>query len=189
MPKQEMTMTAVSPQPHELVEAMYKAEQLDLLHLSLINLIDMVRDGEIDLVLDQDNKTLTQKKLFIEKLINDITSPELKKLLTDRLKNEGVEIFSEKNIGPFLHAIQRTANGCTVVKLTVATTFKEKDLQEMAAILSERIGKQVMLSIKVDTSLIGGVIMQHGSYLSDYTVKTQLDLYRSRWHKAVAEKK
>jgi ATP synthase F1 delta subunit len=168
---------------------MYRAEQLDLLHLTLINLLDMVRDGEIDLVLEQDTKTDQHKNLFIEKLLTDCKSAELKKTLTEHLAADGIDFFREKNLGPFLQAIQHAANACTVVKLTVAVEFKEKDLREMAAVLSERLGKQVVLGIKVDHSLIGGAIIQHGSYLNDYSVKTQLEMYRSRWHKAVAEQK
>ena len=79
----------------------------------------------------------------------------------------------EKGTGQLL--LDRLINWC-----------KEKDIKEMAEVMSQKIGAQVVLSCKVDSSLIGGAIIQHGSYVSDYSLKSQLDLFRSRWHKAVA---
>lgn len=194
MPKPEMAKVTLnqnqerSEQAHALVREIYRSEQLDLLHLAVINLLDMVKDEEIDLVLDQDNKSLQQKKLFLQKLTTSLNTPILQKEFERRIKAEDWEFFREKELGPFLQSIQHAANNCSVVKLTLALEFKESDVKEMSALLSERLGKQAVLSIKVDATLLGGAIVQQGSFQNDYTLKTQLDLYRSKWHKAVIEK-
>lgn len=172
--------------PEALVTSLYRAEQLDLLHLSLISLLDMVRDQEINLVLEQSSKSDQHKKLFLEKLIAGVKSKELAAALTTELKAGNLSFFEEKPFGDFLKAMQDIAHTCVIIRLTVAIAFKEKDIKEMATLMSEKIGAQVVLSCKVDGSLIGGVIIQHGSYVSDYSLKSQLDLFRSHWHKAVA---
>jgi|GEM_PF-6856996 len=190
MPKQPPPQTISSPNEaaHALVQELYQAEQLDLLHLAVINLLDMVKDGEIDLVLEQDNKSTEQKEAFLQKMVGEVRAAGLQKELQKHLDAHDIAFFQEKEFGPFLQTIQYAANGGVVAKLTVAIKFKDKDIKEMAAKFSAKLGKQVVLSIKVDPSLIGGAIIQHGSYLNDYSLKTQLDLYRSRWHRAVADK-
>lgn len=165
----------------ELTKSFFRAEQLDLLHLSLINLLDMVKDGEVDLVLDQDSKSEQQKRLFIDKLIEGVRSQELAAFL----KAQPLDFFREKDFGTFLEAMRKEADTFDIVRLTLAIEFKEPALREMAAVLSEKIGKPVVLSIKVDRTLYGGAIVQHGSYQSDFSLHTQLDIFRSRWHRAV----
>ena len=189
MPKLETPPTTSSPtdEAYTLIGSIYLSEQLDLLHLAVINLLDMVTDQEIDLVLEQENKDDRQKKLFIEKLLQSIRCLPLQKLFQDHLEKNDLHFFQERNFGPFLNALHHAANQCTVVKLTVAIEFKEKDVRDLAVLLSKKIGQQVVLNLKVDKSMIGGAIVQHGSYLNDYSLKTQLDMYRSRWHHAVAE--
>jgi F-type H+-transporting ATPase subunit delta len=174
-------------QAQVLVQEIYRSEQLDILHLAIINLLDMVRDGEIDLVLEQSNKSTEQKELFIKKLVESLKAEGLQKELRKHLAEHDLTFFREKELGPFLQDVQNKANECIVVKVTVAIEFKEKDVKEMAASLSARLGKQVVLSIQVNPTLIGGAIVQHGSFLNDYSLKTQLDLYRSRWQRAVTE--
>lgn len=165
----------------ELTKNFFRAEQLDLLHLSLINLLDMVKDGEVDLLLDQEGKSMKQKRLFIDKLIAGVRSEEL----AEFLRAQSVDFFREKDFGAFLEAMRKEAETFDIVRLTLAIEFKENDLKEMSQLLGEKIGRPVVLSIKVDRNLYGGAIVQHGSYQSDYTVHTQLDLFRSRWHRAV----
>jgi F0F1-type ATP synthase delta subunit len=164
-----------------LTAAFTKAEQLDLLYLSLINLMDMVKDGEVDLVLDQEGKSTKQKQLFLDKMVAGVQSVEL----ATHLKSQPMDFFYEKNLGPFLQQLKREADQFEIVRLTVAVVFKEKDLKEMATFLSEKLGKPTVLSIKLDKNLFGGVIVQHGSFQSDFSVHTQLDIFRSRWHRAV----
>lgn len=65
--------------------------------------------------------------------------------------------------------------------------FKEHDVWEFAALLSKKIDRPVVVSVKVEKDLIGGAIIQFGSYLSDFSIKTQLDIFRENWHKAVVE--
>lgn len=165
----------------ELTGSFIKAEQLDLLYLSIISLLDMVKDGEIDLVLDQEGKSVKQKRLFIDKLIDGIHSPEL----AESLRQQPLEFFYEKDFGPFLEQLKKEADKFEIVRITVALEFKEVDLREMTAFLSEKLGKPTVLSIKLDKNLFGGAIVQHGSFQSDFSLHTQLDIFRSRWHKAV----
>lgn len=183
-----MPKAAPTDSPETLVESIVQAEDLDRLHIAVINLLDMVRAEEIDLVLNQSEKNDAHKQKFVEKVIADVHSPHLQRYLQRLLATDGIDAFREKTLGQLLHDIQTAAEKVAIVKVTVAIEFKEADIKEMAALLASRLRQPVALSLKVDRSLIGGAIVQYGSYLSDFSVKTQLETYRSHWHKAVVEK-
>lgn len=176
-----------------ILEKIYRAEQVDFLHLSLINLLDMVKDGEIDLMLEQPKKTFKQKAAFIDKVIEGIESRELRAALLEifqlELEDPAHELafFREKYLGALLRTLQQEAEHFIIVKLVVAVDFKEKDLREMVDLLEGKIERQVALELRVDPDLIGGAIIQFGTYISDYSLKTRLDLFRSHWHRAVVE--
>jgi F-type H+-transporting ATPase subunit delta len=165
----------------------FRSEQLDILQLSLINLMDMVKDQEIDLVLSQAGKSSLQKKLFIEKIVSSVRSRELRTLLETAVKQNHLEFFQERYLGSFLHKLRTWAEQFKVVKLELAIDFDDSDLRKMAMLLTEKIGCPVVLDIKVDKNLIGGTIVQFGSFISDYSLKTQLDLVKTNWKKAVLD--
>ena len=179
--------TATTAPEVDLVEkimtSLYRADQLDKLHLSIINLNDMLTDGELELILEQVDKSTQQKQLFLDKVVAGVLSPELRTVL----KVQNQDFFLTRNLEQFLTSLRSRAEHCAVVKLTVAVEFRESDLREMASLLSEKLGKQVVLSLKVEPSLIGGAVVQHGSYVSDYSLKTQLELFRADWRHAVVE--
>ncbi len=171
-----------------ILSKMFVAHQLDLLHLSIINLLDMIKDGEIDLVLEQNKKTAVQKSLFIQKIIESLDSPELRDALQAELDAKNIDFFLEKHLRDILVALQKEAERIIPVHLTVAVEFKMRDLQDMVSLLSKSLGHQTVLDVHVDRSLIGGTVIQFGNYISDYSIKSRLEQFRSRWEEAVVEK-
>lgn len=184
--------TSVSPED-TILNQLLTADQLDRLYLSLNSLIDMVEEGDIDLILDQPKKSHNQKILYLQKITHNVCSPELHDFLVKELekakKSEDYEFFSQRNLHPFLVNLQKEAEAIRVVKLTFALEFKEKDLQEMAELLANKINQPVVLDLKIDHSIIGGAVIQLGNFISDYSLKTRLSQFRSHWKAAVVEEK
>jgi len=170
-----------------IVAQIATARQLDVLHLSVINLLDMIKDGEIDLVLDQASKTPAQKKGFIEKIADSIESPELQAALRKELSAGNLDFFHEKYLRDLLEQLQKEAEKMITVKLTVAVEFKKADIAEMTTLLAKKLGRPVALDLSVERSLIAGTIVQYGSYITDYSVKTRLDQFRASWKSAAVE--
>ncbi len=178
-------------EPYQLVTAMlgklYRAEQLDALHLSIINLLDMVMDEELSLVLEQKNKSEAEKLSFLQKVVDSVHSPELHGVLEDAIHRKDLAFFDEKELGDLLRFLQKEAQQFTIVRLTLALHFKEHDIWEFAALLSKKINKPVVISVKVEKDLIGGAIIQFGSYLSDFSIRSQIEIFQENWHKAVVD--
>lgn len=170
-----------------ILDQFYLAEQVDLLHLALTNLFEMVNAGEVDLILDQREKNAKQKKAFIEKIVSAVESPELKKVLEAKLEEDDLEFFRERSLVAHLEALEKAAEDIVIVKLWVAIDFKEKDYQEMVALLSQQLGQRTAIDVKVEHSQVGGAIVQYGTAIRDYTVKTRFEQIREHWKKAVVE--
>src|SRR4051812_28582259 len=82
-------------------------KQLDILHFSIIDLIEVIKDGGIDVVLEGGGKTLAQKQAFVEKLVAGVESPELKGALETELKAGNLDFFSSKYMRDTLLLLQR----------------------------------------------------------------------------------
>jgi F-type H+-transporting ATPase subunit delta len=66
------------------------------------------------------------------------------------------------------------AAGRARVKLTTAQDLSQKKLEELTQGLQALVGKQVIMEVATDPSLIGGVVARIGDTVYDGSVKTQL---------------
>lgn len=173
------------PSPVEIVTKASRAEQLDLIYVSAGSIIELADAGEIDLILEQPRKSPTQKLAFIRKILDEIESPILREAVERNLKEASIKYYDSHTLIPFLKSVRDTIEGIEIVRLTVACEFTPEDLAEMATVMAKRIGKPVAFDLTVDRSIIGGAVIQFGHYLSDYTIKTRLDQFRSQWRQAV----
>jgi F-type H+-transporting ATPase subunit delta len=63
---------------------------------------------------------------------------------------------------------------------TTAVELEAADYERLAKELSERLGKDVRLEVKVDAAIIGGMVLQIGDRLVDASVATRLQQLRRR---------
>ncbi len=68
----------------------------------------------------------------------------------------------------------QAAAGQVDAELVSARALDESEVESIRAALSQRVNAQVNLKVKVDESLIGGVVARVGDLLLDGSVKTQL---------------
>jgi F-type H+-transporting ATPase subunit delta len=64
------------------------------------------------------------------------------------------------------------------VKLVTAHDLSQKKIEELAQGLQEVVGKQVMMEVETDPSLIGGVVARIGDMVYDGSIKTHLERLR-----------
>jgi F-type H+-transporting ATPase subunit delta len=72
------------------------------------------------------------------------------------------------------HALAAAARGEVVAEVQVAEPLSDKHLGVLKQTLDEVTGKKVRLNVKVDPSLIGGLIVRLGSKMIDSSVKSKL---------------
>lgn len=83
----------------------------------------------------------------------------------------------EKYLVPALTAfidMGNSYNGEITAQVVSAVELNEKQVSALKAMLSKKLGKQVDVSVKVDSSIIGGLSIYADGYFMDHTVKRQL---------------
>lgn len=64
--------------------------------------------------------------------------------------------------------------GRAVVNVTLSRELNQHEIQNLAAEISSVLSSEVKLSVKIDSSIIGGIIIRKGDMIIDNTIKTQL---------------
>ena len=156
---------------------------LDAASASLSTLRELLQSGELELLSEKPG-TAAQKTARLTHIAGTLQSPELQKQFEERITAKDFAFFSSHNLHEWINERQKEIEKIGVVRLIVAIVFKPKDLEGFRTFLQEKIGKAVVLDLVVDHSLIGGAIIQHGTYRMDASLKSRLERFGASWQKA-----
>ncbi|MBY0381140.1 MAG: F0F1 ATP synthase subunit delta [Xanthobacteraceae bacterium] len=116
---------------------------------------------------DEQGKALSA---ILEKVgIVGITANFLKVLTANR------RLFVVNDVIRAYRALVAKFRGEATAEVTVAETLSEKNLDALMAALKSVSGKDVDLDLKVDPSIIGGLIVKMGSRMVDSSLRTKLN--------------
>jgi F-type H+-transporting ATPase subunit delta len=87
-------------------------------------------------------------------------------------ENRRLAVLPEAIAG--FQALVAEAKGEMVAEVTSAEKLTAAQLKDLSAALKARVGKDVSLSTKVDSSILGGLIVKIGSTMIDNSLKTKL---------------
>lgn len=79
-----------------------------------------------------------------------------------------------------LEKLDRQARGIVDASVTVARPVDETEREEIARGLSEATGKQVTVHVRVDPSILGGIVVRLGDRLLDASVAGRLERLRQQ---------
>ena len=156
---------------------------LDAASASLTTLRQLVQSGELELLNEKPGST-TQKTARLSHIASSLESAALQNFLNDRIDAKDFTFFTAHSLRVWIEEQQATVEQIQIVNLELAVTFKEKDLQLFRALLSEKIGKLVVLNLSIDHSLIGGAVIQYSTYRMDASLKSRLERFGESWEKA-----
>ena len=72
------------------------------------------------------------------------------------------------------------------VEVTTAIALDEAEANRITSFVSELVRREVVLTIKVDESILGGLVIQIGDRLLDGSTKARLDGLKNRLHTEIA---
>lgn len=84
-------------------------------------------------------------------------------------------LFAIRDMIRGFKAATARARGEISASVTVAEPLAEKHLESLRQALREVTGKDVRLAVKVDPSILGGLVVQLGSRMVDTSLKTKLN--------------
>jgi F-type H+-transporting ATPase subunit delta len=100
--------------------------------------------------------------------------------LSDVMKAFLLLLFDKNRIGhlesinEFYQKLADELKGIARADLVSATELMDETVDKIRSALAERTGKDVVLEVKQDPSLIGGIVTRIGDLVLDGSVKTQL---------------
>ncbi len=87
-------------------------------------------------------------------------------------ENRRLAVLSQAIAG--FQALVADAKGEMVAEVTSAEKLTAGQLKDLSAALKARVGKDVKLSTKIDSSILGGLVVKIGSTMIDNSLKTKL---------------
>ncbi len=101
--------------------------------------------------------------------ISGISAKFLKVLTANR------RLFVVSDVIRAFRALVARFKGEATADVTVAETLSEKNLDAVKTALKSVTGKDVALNVKVDPSIIGGLVVKLGSRMVDSSLRTKLN--------------
>jgi F-type H+-transporting ATPase subunit delta len=101
--------------------------------------------------------------------ISGITANFLKVLTANR------RLFAVDQVIRAFAALVAKFKGEAVAEVTAAEALSEKNLNALKAALKSVTGKDVSLNVKIDPSIIGGLVVKLGSRMVDSSLRTKLN--------------
>jgi F-type H+-transporting ATPase subunit delta len=138
---------------------------------SVIGLFDTQKDFESALINPLYNKN-ERKKVLISVLAATQLSAVMKSFLI-LLFDKG-RIGFLRDIASFYKDLADQLKGVVKARVIAATALSSGAVNKIKKALSKKFGKNIVLNIEQDPSLIGGIVTKIGDLVLDGSVKTQL---------------
>ena len=116
---------------------------------------------------DQQLKALTA--VLDDVGISGISAKFLKVLTANR------RLFAVTDVIGAFRSLVSKFKGEAIAEVTVAESLSDKNLDTLGAALKSVTGKDVALNVKVDPSIIGGLVVKVGSRMVDSSLRTKLN--------------
>jgi len=110
--------------------------------------------------------------------ISGISANFLKVLTANR------RLFAVGDVIRAFNALVAKFKGEATADVTVAEALSDKNLDTLKAALKSVTGKDVSLNVKVDPSIIGGLVLKLGSRMVDSSLRTKLNAIKIAMKKA-----
>lgn len=117
-----------------------------------------------------------EKVEIVRRVFDGKVMPELDGLLTVLAKHDRLGLIPV--IASRFDQLVHLRRGIVDVVLTTAVPLDDGQVQNLKTQLQELLGSEVMLDIRVDDRIVGGVIVRVGDKLIDASVRSRLEAIR-----------
>lgn len=125
---------------------------------------------------------LKKRQIILEDILkNKVSTLTRKFILFLNVKNR---LSLLKNICQVFEQLFLDVNGILRVKITSNITLNNSQVRDISKHLKSRLKKDIELYLNDDPSLLGGIMIQEGDTIYDYSLRAQLDQFRKNLIKA-----
>jgi F-type H+-transporting ATPase subunit delta len=141
----------------------------------LASLVNDVLDQcpELEKTLDSSLVSHDQKEQLLDRVFGKRVSTDLLNFMKVLLRHGRLSLL--RSIARQVKKMQSERKGLIDAEVRVATELDKSLRQEIADRLRKRFGREPVLNIKIDPSLIAGIVVRVGDQVVDASVRTQLE--------------
>lgn len=139
--------------------------------------------------IDELKESLYNKRIDLDKKMGELFSFELKEKIKSYSWAEQVNLNDPESFGKFLSNLRSHIKSMPVVTVKIAFEPDEESVKEISSWFMENFGKNVLIDLIFDKSLIGGAIVIFNQISKDLSLKKKLeDRYKEGdWKKFVEQ--
>lgn len=130
-------------------------------------------DPELGVVLSHPKITKDEKKDLVNKLFKESISQEMLNFLYIVIDKRRERYINE--IDSYYHQLYNEEKNILEVRAITAVPMNRKAEDKLKTILSNKLGKNIVLKNIVDNKVVGGVMLKIENKIIDGTVKGQLE--------------
>ena len=160
-------------------QAVFKAalegKELNRWQSDLRKIASLVKDETLFALLQNPEVNFDDKAKVLSERLGDI-NPQALKLVSELVVKGGLDMVDD-----IIDEYQRLADnyrgveGVDVAEVTTAIPLDDEDKLSLAQRLTSLAGNTVVLKVKVDASLIGGIVIRIGDKLIDGSIRSKLE--------------
>ena len=170
-------MARVSAKRHAqaVFQIALEREELEQWLVDLEIIADRLKDPQLIALLENPKLHFSEKKNFLDTILAGI-NPLAMNLAYFLLTKNRLGILSDLVI-EYQHLLD-AYQGREQAEVITAIPLEGEEIERLRERLSEAISKEVVLNIKVDPDIIGGIVARIGDKLIDGSVRTKLEEMR-----------
>lgn len=156
-----MNNNEYNPSINSILVGILTVEDLRI-HLEYIRQIEMI---------------LFNVQINIKEQMGVILPHDVKERYLHAIHSAGVDVQDSRGVQLFLADLKNKLKAMPVMGLVLSYLPNEKDLRSYAAFIFANMGRQVVFDVRLDSSLIGGCLLEFNGKVADYSVSKTLDEY------------
>ena len=162
-----------------LFQAGVELDKLDEFKNEIKFISDVFEDNEkLKVIFEHPKLSKAEKKDMLDELFKEKVSIEILNLcyiMVDKGRSKYIKLVSEE-----YNELANKKQGVVEAKAITAVAMTDEEKSNLQTTLSKKLEKQVTLSNTVDSSVVGGVIVEVEGKLIDGSIKGKLnDIYKS----------
>ena len=150
-------------------------KELNRWQSDLRRIASLIRDEAVFALLENPEVRFDDKAKVLSERLGDI-NPQALKLMSELVTKGRLAVISDiADEYQRLVDNYRGIEGAEVAEVTTAIPLDDEDRLRLAQRITSIVGKPVVLKPKVDSSLIGGIIIRVGDKLIDGSIRSKLE--------------
>ena len=165
-----------------IFELASEQDQLDQWDSDLDFVNGVFQDEEFRALLKHADVPIANKMRAIEAVLQDI-HPLVRNMVVLLVTKGLVDVVGDLR-DAYAHLLDEH-RGRQRVQVTSAVQLAPQELERITRFVADLVRKEVVVTTKVDDSILGGVVIQIGDRLLDGSTRSRLDSLRNRIHSEV----